>query len=151
MSARHGLSLEEAIAADHAYLSESVKWWRWKAEEAVRDSKEFRDLKVVDFRRTAARESRDRRLAMRSVSFLHEAVRYRGKASYRDAVFLGYGTAVAGQLNGYVDDLSAVLTAFVAMAGSFCARRLGPAVWDEFVTDLEAKRSFTTVPSVVWS
>ncbi|KQP94362.1 hypothetical protein ASF60_13040 [Methylobacterium sp. Leaf113] len=151
LSSAAPVNRDEAEAAVHAYLSGCVKWWRWKTEESIRDSRDFRDLKVADFRTAAARELRDRRLAVRNVSFLHEAIRYRGKANYRDAVFLGYGTTVPSQLDGYIADLSSVLTGFVTMAGSFCARRLGPTVWDEFVADLEAKRSFTTAPSQIWS
>lgn len=145
------VSLDEAEAAAHAYLSGSVNWWRWKIETSVKGAKDYRELGFTDFRTAAARDLRDKRLAARSIGFLHEAFRYRGKANYRDAIFLGYGTMVPQQLTGYVDDLSSVLTAFVTMAGAFCARRLGRSVWNEFVTELDAKRSFTTSPTQIWS
>lgn len=144
------VSLDEAEAAAHAYLSGSVNWWRWKIETSVKGAKDFRELGFADFRTAAARDLRDKRLAARSIGFLHEAFRYRGKANYRDAIFLGYGTTVPQQLTRYVDDLSSVLTAFVTMAGAFCARRLGRSVWNEFVTELDAKQSFTTSPIQIW-
>jgi hypothetical protein len=38
-----------------------------------------------------SRANRDAADARRSIAFLHQASRYRGKANYRDAIFLAYG------------------------------------------------------------
>lgn len=143
-------TVDEARGASHAYLSGSASWWRWKVEEDVRSSREFRDLGVSDFRSKTARELRDKRLASRGICFLHQASRYRGKANYREALFLGYGPSIEATLAEYIEDLSTVLDAFVAAAGVFCSRRLGSAVWDEFFADIEKKRAFTTSPSALW-
>jgi hypothetical protein len=143
-------TLDDARGASHAYLSGSAGWWRWKIEEDVRSSGDFRSLGVADFRTKAARELRDKRLAGRGICFLHQASRYRGKANYREALFLGYGRSIETILARYVVDLSKVLDAFVAAAGVFCSRRLGKAVWDEFIQDLERKRAFSTSPTVLW-
>lgn len=143
-------SPEEAEAAHVAYLSGSVGWWTWRAQERVKQTRAFRDLGVDNFRSKAAREVRDSVLRRRSISFLHMAFRYRGKANYRDALFLGYGPEpekVAGQ---FVSDLDIVLRAFLSCAGQFCARRLGRDLWNEFLEDLEEKRAFTLSPSEVW-
>lgn len=144
-------SFEQATGGRFAYLSGSVNWWRWKTEENVRRSKEFRDLGVKDFRKKAAREIRDKRLRQQTVGFLHEAFRYRGKANYRDAIFLGYGKNTEQNLSGYIDDLSVVLNAFTSIAGAFCAKRLGRNVWEAYVSDLEEKRSFSINPRHLWS
>ena len=141
---------DEAFGACHAYLSGSANWWRQKIEEDIRDSREFRSLGVSDFRKGAARSLRDKRLSGRSIGFLHQAFRYRGKANYREALFLGYGTSINASLADYIDDLSKVLDAFVTSAGVFCGRRLGKTVWDEFTEDLEHKRAFSTSPGVLW-
>jgi hypothetical protein len=141
---------EDAMGACHAYLSGNVEWWRERSEENIRASRDFKELGVENFRTAAARELRDKRLSGRGIGFLHQAFRYRGKANYREALYLGYGTSVESILAPYVDDLSVVLDAFVTAAGLFCARRLGAAVWDEFVSDIEAHRAFSTSPSTLW-
>jgi hypothetical protein len=131
---------DDALGACIAYLSGSTDWWRWRTEEDVRGSRDFRALGVSDFRSKAAREIRDNRLSGRSIGFLHEAFRYRGKANYREALYLGYGPSIELTLSTYVDDLSKALDAFVVAAGIFCSRRLGPSVWSEFTQDLAKLR-----------
>lgn len=144
------VSVSESHGAAHAYLSGSASWWRWKAEKDIRASRDFRALGVKDFRSKAARNLRDSRLESRSVSFLHQAFRYRGKANYREALFLCYGVATEQRLGGYDDDLSAVLDAFVTASGIFCSRRLGSEVWKSFISDLEAQRAFALSPCLIW-
>jgi len=107
-------------------------------------------LGVKDFRTKIAQELRDKRLSGRGIGFLHQAFRYRGKANYREALYLGYGTSVETTLALYIDDLSVVLDAFVTAAGLFCARRLGAAVWSEFVSDIEGHRAFSISPNSLW-
>ena len=141
----------DAHGACCAYLSGSANWYRWRVTEDLRQSKDFKALNVVDFRTKAARQLRDARLGRRSVSFLHQAIRYRGKANYREALFLGYGNSTETLLAGYIDDLAIVLTGFVSMAGAFASRRLGKTLWNEFVTDVESKRAFSLSPSKVWA
>lgn len=141
---------DEAYAARHGYLSGSANWWRWKTEENIRSSSEFRALKVDNFRSKVARDIRDNRLKNRSIGFLHQASRYRGKANYREALFLGYGSSVETTLAKYVDDLAAVLDAFVCAAGVFCSLKIGKTAWEEFVSELEEKRSFSFPPSRLW-
>ena len=82
---------------------------------------------------------------------MHEAIRYRGKANYREALFLGYGRSTETLLANYIDDLAVVLTAFVAMAGAFTSKRLGSQLWSEFIEDLEKQRSFTVSPKALWT
>ncbi len=142
---------EQAYGACVAYLSGNVNYWRWSAIEDIKTSREFKDLGVTDFRKKIARELRDKRLAKRSVAFHHQAFRYRGKANYRDAIFLGYGTSTETLLTNYVDDLSIVLNGFVAAAGAFCSKRLGTPTWDNFVNDLEANRAFSASPKNIWT
>jgi hypothetical protein len=141
----------DAWGAACAYLSGCAGYYKWKTEEDIRASREFKDLNVSDFRTKAARELRDRRLEKRTVSFLHEAFRYRGKANYREALFLGYGRSTETLLNSYIDDLAAVLTGFVAMAGAFSSKRLGNQLWTDFVGDLEKEKSFTVSPKALWA
>ena len=143
---------DEAYGACHAYLSGSVDWWRWKTEENVKSSnKEFKNLDVSNFRKKAARELRDKHLEKKTVCFLHQAFRYRGKANYREALFLGYGSNTEATLDTYIEDLSLVLDSFVCQAGIFCSRRLlGKDIWKEFLNDLESGQSFSLSPSDIW-
>lgn len=141
----------EALGAAAEYLSGSARWYAWRAQEELKRSPQFKALEVADFRTRAARELRDERLQKKSVGFVHQASRYRGKANYREALFLAYGLATDEILSGFADDMSAVLRAFVAMAGAFAKRKLGPSLWSDFVTDVDAKKAFTTRASDVWS
>lgn len=138
----------EAVGAAASYLKGSAKWYAWKQEQALRTTREFKALQVDNFRTNAARELRDSKLAGRPIGFVHQASRYRGKANYREALFLAYGKSTENTLRGFVSDQAAVLRAFLAMAGAFCARKLGPKTWAEFVTDVEANRAFSVDVSV---
>lgn len=141
----------QALGACCSYLSGTAEWYRSKNEKDVRRSREFKELRVSDFRTKKARELRDEQLARKSVSFLHQAVRYRGKANYREALFLGCGSSVETFLASYIDNLAVVLAGFVSMAGAFVSLRLGGQLWEEFINDLERTRAFTLSPRTVWS
>jgi hypothetical protein len=141
----------QAFGACCSYLSGSADWWRWKAEENLKSSREFKALGVANFRSKNAKTMRDQRLAGKSTCFLHQAIRYRGKANYREALFLGYGKATETLLDGYTDDLAIVLKGFVAMAGAFVSKRIGQKLWNEFLDDLESNRSFALSPKSVWT
>ena len=141
----------DAVGACCAYLSGTANWYRWRSAEDLRHKREFKELGVTDFRTKAARQLRDQHLGHKSVSFLHQAFRYRGKANYREALFLGYGSGTNKLLSGYVDDLATVLAAFVSMAGAFASRRLGESLWGDFVGDVENRRAFSLSPEHVWS
>jgi hypothetical protein len=140
----------EAFGACCSYLSGSADWWKWKAEQSLRSTREFKNLNVSDFRTKTAQTLRDARLSGKSTAFLHQAFRYRGKANYREALFLGYGKNAETLLNGYPDDLAIVLRGFVAMAGAFVAKRIGQPLWSEFLDDIERNRSFSLSPKNVW-
>ena len=140
----------EAFGGCCAYLSGSAAWWKWKTEENVKATREFKALNVSDFRTKAARELRDCRLTGKAVSFLHQAFRYRGKANYREALFLGYGDYVETLLSDYMYDLASVLRGFVSMSGAFACKRLGQPIWNDFIEDLDAHRSFQFSPKSIW-
>jgi hypothetical protein len=141
----------EALGAAAEYLSGSAKWYAWKTTEDVRKSSEFKKLCVSDFRKKDARALRDARLSQRSVGFVHQASRYRGKANYREALFLAYGKGTKTILKDFIADQASVLRAFLAMAGAFSSRKLGKSLWDEFVADVDANRAFSTSAASVWN
>ncbi|MEY9593066.1 hypothetical protein ABIA06_005357 [Bradyrhizobium yuanmingense] len=115
---------QEAWGCCAEYLSGTAGWERSNVEERVRETAQFKALGVSDFRTKAARELRDISYVLRGISFLHQASRYRGKANYRDAIYLAYGTSVPNQLSGFVDDMLVVLKGFAAMASGLRRRVL---------------------------
>jgi hypothetical protein len=145
------MTKDDALGAVAGYLSGSAKWYVWKTEEDLRRNRAFKDLGVDNFRSKAARALRDQWLERKPVGFVHQAARYRGKANYREALFLAYGSGTETILSGYVEDMHAVHRAFLAMAGAFAKRKLGKNLWSEFVADVDAKKAFTTRASDIWT
>lgn len=141
----------EARGAAAEYLSGSAKWYVWLTCKNLCEHRDFKGLGVSDFRTKAARELRHRWLADRSVGFLHMASRYRGKANYREALFLGHGTSSGIHLEGFVANQAKVLRGFLAMAGGFASRKLGKSNWEAFAADVDTHRAFTTSAASVWS
>ncbi|WP_192255379.1 hypothetical protein [Mesorhizobium silamurunense] len=140
----------EALGAAAEYLSGSASWYAWRTKEDLMSTSEFKSLGVNDFRTKAAQALRDGRLSRKSVGFIHQASRYRGKANYREALFLAYGSSTETLLTGFTDDLGGVLRGFLAMAGAFARQKIGSRLWSEFVADVDAKRSFSTRAADIW-
>ena len=153
---KHSLTTPPATVAQAwgccaEYLSGSADWEQWNIRERVVQSREFKDLGASSFRTSAARQLRDVWYQKRGIAFLHQASRYRGKANYRDAIYLAYGKSVPKLLEGFIDDLAEVLKAFSAMAAAYTSMRMGRDLWSAFLDDLEAKRSISLSPMVIWS
>ncbi len=142
---------DEAWGCHAEYLSGTAKWEQWNLEQRVRGSKEFKALGVDNFRTKAAQTLRDDAFARKSIAFLHQASRYRGKANYRDAIYLAYGKNVPTLAAGFIDDLASVLTAFSAMAAGYCSIRMGRERWTSFIEDLDGRRAISLSPLSVWS
>jgi hypothetical protein len=140
----------EAWGCCAEYLSGTAGWEQWNISERIKSSRDFKDLGVSDFRKKAARQLRDAAYARSGIAFLHQASRYRGKANYRDAIYLAYGTSVPSLLTDFIDDLLIVLKAFATMAGAFCSMRVGKASWTEFVDDLDRKKAISVSPKDIW-
>ena len=133
------------------YLSGCASWEQWNLQQRVRNQADFKKLGVADFRTKDARAIRDVAYQRVSLSFLHQAFRYRGKANYRDAIFLAYGNGVPALVAGLIDDLAEVATAFSVMSAGYVSARIGKDLWGVFVEDLEKKRSVSISPKTIWS
>ena len=140
----------EAHQAVCGYLSGTCDWWKWRIEEDIRRDKEFRKLDVSDFRTKKARDFRDNRLKKQSISFIHQAFRFRGKANYREALYLAYGKSIEDSIATFVPDMNKVLEAFTVMAGAYCSKRLEGNLWQSFLDDIEKNGSFSLNPSNIW-
>jgi len=143
-------TVQDAWGCCAEYLSGTADWEQWNIRERLKGTREFKDLGVADFRTKSARELRDAAYARNGIAFLHQASRYRGKANYRDAIYLAYGTSVSALLSEFIDDLLTVLTGFATMAGAYASMRVGKAAWHDFVDDLDKKRSITVSPKDIW-
>ena len=142
----------EARACNVSHLSGTVKWLREAAENEVKKSTKFKELCVSDFKTKKAQEMRDEYLKKKkTIGFLHQAYRYRGKTNYRDAIFLSYGNFDDARVLGHLNDLTIVLEDFIFLSGAYCSRRFGKKVWNEYVSDLDKNCKFTLMPSSLWN
>jgi hypothetical protein len=144
-------SVDDARGALASYLSGSAAWYAWKATEDAKKQPEFRDLGVTNFRTKAAQKIRTQIQSKRKMGFLHQAFRYRGKANYREALFLAHGKKTEAAMEHFISDQAIVLRAFVAMAGAFCAKKLGKDLWAEFVNDVDEHRAFSLSAASIWT
>ncbi len=144
------VSLEDARGACASYLNGTRAYYEYAMCERLK-SRELKALNLSDFRTKKARELRDERLQGKSLGFVHQAFRYRGKANYRDALFLTYEAQVGTVLDGFTADLETVLRAFVTMAGAFCSMRLPSNEWNAFTRDMETHLKLAVMPGEIWS
>jgi len=128
---------EEAWGAAVSYLKGTAEYEKWRVEERVKGSSEFKKLGVNNFRTKAARELRDKHLEKNKVNFLIQAFRYRGKANYRDSVFLSYGNNQTEKIEEFCKDLREVSEAFQRMAAFYLSKRVERDSWSIFIDDLE--------------
>ncbi len=147
-----------------AYLSGTAEWQREKIKDDIRDKcKDSNGQKIKNFLGKEAQTISDKRFAKKKINFLHQAIRFRGKANYRDSLYLGYssisnimpgnsvyGDKPKGRMLPYIKDLNIVLKAFTCLAGAYCARRLKKDEWNLFFDNIETFRTFTTSPDDVW-
>jgi len=120
-----------------SYLKGTAGYKKWEVEERVKSSREFKDLGVDNFRTKVARELRDKSLEKGQVNYLIQAFRYRGKANYRDSIFLSYGDDNEHLIEKFVEDLLNVSFNFVRAASYYCSKRVERDTWAEFVADIE--------------
>lgn len=128
---------DEAWGAVVSYLKGTWGYEKRRVEERVKSSRAFKVLKVDNFRTKAARALRDEQLAKNVVNYLIQAFRYRGKANYRDSIFLSYGYDNSEKIEIFVQDLEKVSRAFQRMAACYLSRRVEEGTWSKLIEDLE--------------
>lgn len=129
-------TIEMALGCIFSYLKGTAEYERWRLEEHVRKSQEYKLGNFTSFRSNAAKALRDAKLQPANVNFLVQAFRYRGKANYRDAIYLSYGRDDTERVRQFVEDLGAVSARFSAMAAHYTAKRVVATDWSLFATDL---------------
>ncbi|MBZ0334623.1 hypothetical protein [Marinobacter sp. AL4B] len=131
-----------ARGALFSYLKGTAEYEQWRLEEMVKSSREYRQGGFNSFRSNAAKALRDAKLNPANVNYLVQAFRYRGKANYRDAIYLSYGRDDPERLRQFVSDLATVAGAFSLMAAHYVAKRVVRADWDQFIADIEEHAKF---------
>ena len=142
---------EDAHGVLCSYLSGTGKWRAREIERNVKRFPGFKNLGTDNFRTKPARGLRDKELRKHTISFLHQAIRFRGKANYRDTLYLAHGTQVETVISGFVSDMANVLESFSAMAGAFSFNCIGSVLRDKFLEDLDTNRSFSIDHRQIWS
>ncbi|MBU8920578.1 MAG: hypothetical protein KOO63_01845 [Bacteroidales bacterium] len=119
-----------------SYLKGTANRSREKHEEIIKASNDFNKLGCADFRKSIAKEFRDKRLSGKQTNFIDQAIRYRGKANYRDSIYLSYGQDRSTWIAKLVPSLEVTLKCFLSMACQYAERRVEKGVWEEFCDDL---------------
>ncbi|WP_291327551.1 hypothetical protein [Desulfovibrio sp. UCD-KL4C] len=130
-------NIKMAHGAIVSYLKGTHAYKKWEAEERIKSSKDFKALGVANFRKKKARELRDKALAKGQVNFLIQAFRYRGKANYRDSIFLSYGDNNEKMIEQFVEDLNTVAVGFIHAASYYSSIRVERGTWLSFVDDIK--------------
>lgn len=128
---------ESALGGCISYLEGTAARDREIIEDRIRSSREFANRGYRDFRTKAAREFRDQQLAGRQTNFLNQAIRYRGKANYRDSIYLSYGQERQDQIAQMLASLEQTLRCFLRMSCRLAERRVERGTWQLFCEDLE--------------
>ncbi len=131
-----------AKGAVYSYLKGTAEYEQWRLEEIVKNGREYQQGGFTNFRSNAAKALRDDKLNPAHVNYLVQAFRYRGKANYRDAIYLSYGQDNTEKLRQFVSDLSAVAGAFSLMAAHYAAKRVIRNDWADFSKDLKENSKF---------
>jgi hypothetical protein len=136
------IDLNMAWGAIYSYLNGTADYEKEKSEEQVRNSSEFKTGGFTDFRRKDAKALRDTKLSSAIVNFLIQAFRYRGKANYRDAIYLSYGADYSDTLRQFIEDLKVVSSAFVLMTAYYVSRRVEKDSWRKYSEDIMENARF---------
>jgi hypothetical protein len=120
-----------------SYMSGTADFYVGKVKESLLGH-DLKKLKLADFRTKVAQEIRNKRLSRCEYNFLHVAFRYRGKANYRDAVFLAYGRQQLADGGDFATDLAHVARFVLIVALVYVKRRVGDDTFDKFTKDLGA-------------
>lgn len=141
--------IEEATGGVLSYLKGTANYVQWQTEERVKNSREFRALGVSNFRTKVAGEMRDNKFQVGLVNFLTQAFRYRGKANYRDSIYLSYGDNNEAEIKVFIEDLENIASKFLRMASVYVSKRVERGTWNEFTDDIEHNSQLTISTNIL--
>ncbi len=126
--------LQKPVSANRANAQGMLlQYLNGSAQYFLKRDKE--DLGYPNYRTKVAKEQLEKRL-QKQVGFLHCAFRYRGKANYRDAIYLTYGSRVPHGSTDFLENLSIVARFAFLCSVAYVQRRVGATVVSEFGKDL---------------
>ena len=94
--------------------------------------------KLRNFRSKQARSLRDQAIGNKVYNFMHCAFRYRGKANYRDAIYISYGSRELWHRDEFLRALATSSKFIFVCALAFARVRLGQDLSQKFLTDLHS-------------
>lgn len=133
---------EMAFGSICSYLKGTAEYEKWRIEEHIKESSEYKRGDLNSFRTKAAKALRDTKLEPAYVNFLTQSFRYRGKANYRDAIYLSYGRDQTDDLHQFILDLGLVSGAFSFMAEHYLFKRVAKEDWIAFAADVKQYSCF---------
>ena len=136
------LDISMSFGAIYSYLKGTAEHEKERLEEQVKESSEFKQNKYTSFRTKAAQLLRDRKLQDANVNFLVQAFRYRGKANYRDSIYLSYGDDNTSSIIQFENDLYKTALCFVKMTCYYVSRRVNKDNWINYSKDLNVYCKF---------
>lgn len=122
-----------------SYLNGTAKRASELAQENIKKDKKFKELKVDNFRTKKAREIRDQQLIKMKVNFLNQSFRFRGKANYRDAIYLTLNNNYMNEavISQFIEDMTIVANSYTKMAYEFTRKSVRKTSWNEFIKDFD--------------
>ncbi len=114
------------------YLSGTADWYTERTKAKLRERR-----KILKFNTANARRERDRALD-KTIGFMHAAFRYRGKANYRDHIYLTYSRRELSTANVYIEDLAITARFIVLVALAFAEWHIGRNATSKFIKDLHS-------------
>lgn len=128
-----------------SYLKNTAKWYAEIHCERIKGLKEFKKLNRKDFKTKLSQNIRDDILRKKSISFLHQAFRYRGKSNYRDAPFISFGSSLYVNSSDFISDLHLTAENFIEMAMCYITKRIDQQTYKQFIKDLIENSNFSTL------
>ena len=127
----------EANAAHLSYFKGCADWYQDREKDELR-----KQLKLKNFQTKKAQQFRDERLGKKKLGFLHMAYRFRGKAHYRDSIYLALNVNIKQQSAQFIHHLYESAKAFIIMAGAFCFSKIDGTLRENFIKDFKDNKTF---------
>lgn len=121
------------------YLNGTSNYYTWETKEKIK-----RREGIANFRTNDAKAIRNK-LLQKKIGFMHCAFRYRGKANYRDGIYLTYGSASTTP-DSFFNDLHIVSRFFFLCALAMLFRVGNQSEVKAFLEDLQHIRGIETIP-----
>jgi hypothetical protein len=142
---------EEANAAHLSYFKGCADWYQEREKKERIEPDLRKQLKLENFRTKEAKQFRDERLGKKKLGFLHMAYRFRGKANYRDSIYVALNSniqqgiskqSIADEKTLFIQDLYYSARAFITMAGAFCFSKIDGTLRENFIKDFKENKTF---------